>query len=402
MAIIRDFRKEKEKRQSGSDVDYREKIRAHKLSVFLKSLGAVIVIVLVFVILNLTWQDKVFSGFSVTGSSPVSVVTGATVRDLDGSLLIYSKDGVSCIDARGKAVWNRSYEMQAPIVSVCDGTVAIGDYNGREIYVANKERLLGTIKTNLPIRSVSTSENGVVAVVLDDSDVIRIFVYDGNLDTDTPIVQAKATMNKSGYPISLALSPNGKLMMVSYFYVDSGTMKSSVAFYNFGEVGNNETDNYVSGYDYVNAVVPYVRFMDNDSAFGVSDDRIIFFSGSEKPSNNASALLGEEVKGVYHNEDYVALVFRDTTGESLYRLDVYNASGNKTASIGFDLEYTDIVLYKDQVIIYDNNECLIRTVKGQSKFEGLFEGNVNLLIPAGGSYRYLLVTGESLDAVELN
>ena len=60
-------------------------------------------------------------------------------------------------------------------------------------------------------------------------------------------------------------------------------MKSSVAFYNFGAVGQNNTDNYVSGYDYIDRVVPLARFLDNRSLFAVSDDRIMFFGGAQKP-----------------------------------------------------------------------------------------------------------------------
>ena len=134
---------------------------------------------------------------------------------------------------------------------------ALGDYNGREIYVCDKNGIRGTVNTNLPIRSLSVAENGVVAAVLDDSSVTRINVYNGNSNTDEAIVHAKVSMDKSGYPISVCMSPNGRIMMVSYFFMDSGSMKSSIAFYNFGEVGENQTDNYVSGYDYLNTVVPY-------------------------------------------------------------------------------------------------------------------------------------------------
>ncbi len=399
MAVI-DFLKEKKRREKADDIDYREKIRAHRLSVFFRTVIIVGVIAAVIAVLNLTWKDRTFTEMSVETSVPVSVVTGASIRNLGGSLLIYSKDGASCIDPKGRAVWNRSYEMQSPLLSINGSTMAIGDYNGRNLFVANKDTLLGSIKTNLPIRSVSVSDNGVVAAVLDDNEVTRIYVYDGNLDTEEPIVMAKATMNKSGYPVSVALSPNGKLMMVSYFYVDSGSMKSSVAFYNFGEVGSNETDNYVSGYDYMNSVVPYVQFMDNDSAFGVSDDRIIFFDGSEKPQNSATAMLSEEVRGVYYSADYVGLVFRDQTGEALYRLDIYNASGTKLQSLNFNIEFTDIVFSKDQVVIYDGNECLISTVRGQEKYAGPFPAATRFLLPSSSVYRYELVTQEEMLTVK--
>ena len=400
MAVI-DFLKEKKRREKNDDIDYREKIRAHRLSVFFRTVIILAVLAAVIVILNITWRDRTFTEMAEDSSSPVSVVTGATIRNLGGNLLIYSKDGASCIDPKGRAIWNRSYEMQSPLLSVNGSTMAIGDYNGRNIYVANKDMLLGSIRTNLPIRSVSVSDNGVVATVLDDNEITRIYVYDGNLDTEDPIVMTKATMNKSGYPVSVALSPNGKLMMVSYFYVDSGSMKSSVAFYNFGEVGSNETDNYVSGYDYMNSVVPYVQFMDNDSAFGVSDDRIIFFEGSEKPQNCATAMLSEEVRGVYYSSDYVGLVFRDQTGESLYRLDIYNAAGTKIRSMNFDIEFTDIVFSKDQVVIYDENECLISTVRGQEKYAGTFPDATRYLLPSSSVYRYVLVTEDMMKTVEL-
>lgn len=402
MATIKDFFKEKNKRLDNSEIDYKERIRQHKLSVFIKTTVAIVVFVVVIVLLNIFWNEKTFTTVSVKETVPISVVNGATACNLNGSVLIYSKDGASCIDSKGKAVWNQSFEMQSPIVSINGNTVAIGDYNGRNIYLANKDKILGTVKTNLPIRDVAVSDNGVVAAVLDDVDVVRVFIYNGNEDTDTPIVESKATMSKSGYPISVSLSPNGQIMMVSYFYVDSGNMKSSVSFYNFGEVGSNEVDHFVSGFDYVDTVMPLVRFASSNTAFAVSDDRIVFFKGNEIPNNIATNLLSEKVLGVYYDSDYVGLVFLDTSGEYLYRLDVYNSAGTKLCSKQFNIEYTDIVFNNDMFAIYGGNECMICEVNGDEKFAGTFDRTVSLLVPTSSTYEYLLVTGDSLDTIELN
>lgn len=402
MANVRDYLKEKEKRQNTSQgMNYKEKIRSHKLTVFYRIILAVVLIAGIVLFLAVQWRDKVFTESVVTASAPVTIVHGATVENLGGNILLYSKDGVSCMDASGNAVWNRTYEMQAPMLSVCGTAAAIGDYNGRSIYVMNKSGEKGIVNTNLPIRKVCVSENCVVAAVLDDAEVTRINIYNGNENTDEPIVYSKATMDKSGYPVSISLSPNGKLLMVSYLYVDSGSMKSSVAFYNFGEVGKNETDNYVSGYDYLNTIIPYVQFMDNDSAFGVSDDRIVFFAGGERPVNVSSALLDEEVQSIYYSENYVGLVFRNQTGESAYRLDVYNESGSKVHSQLFDIEYTDIVFNKDQIIIYNDQECKICNMKGVDKFSGSFGTDTALIIPTTSVYKYVTVTTDSIDNIEL-
>lgn len=402
MANIRDYLKEKEKREKNINrIDYREKIRSHKLVIFYRGALAVLLAVAAVIFLVVQWKNKVFTESVVASSTPVTIVQGATVKNLGGNVLLYSKDGASCIDAKGNVVWNRAYEMQTPLISICNQMAAIGDYNGRSIYVMEKGGEKGTVNTNLPIRNFSVSANGVVAAILDDSDVMRIYVYDGNTNTDEPIIMGKATMDRSGYPVSISLSPNGRLMMISYLYADSASMKSSVAFYNFGEVGQNETDNFVGGYDYVDTVVPYVQFMNNDSSFAVSDDRIVFFSGAEKPTNIATNFLEEEIQSIHYNENYVGLVFINQSGESTYRLDVYNASGSKVHSLFFDIEYTDIFFSKDQIIIYNDSECQICNVRGSDKFTGSFEKSTSLLIPTSSAYRYVAVTSDSVDMIEL-
>ena len=408
MSNVRDYLKEREKRLgSGSTVtqnkpSYKDKIRNHKLTIFYRVALVIVLIAAVAAFLVVQWKNKVFTESAVISSAPVTFVQGAKVEALGNSLLLYSKDGASCLDANGHTLWNLTFEMQEPMVSICNDVAAIGDYNGRTVYVVSSSKQLGTVNTNLPIRKVCVAQNGVVAAVLDDADITRIQLYNGNENTDTDIIDIKATMDKSGYPMSLSLSPNGKLLAISYLHVDSGEMKSTVGFFNFGEVGKNESGNYVSGYDYLNTVVPYIQFMSNNTAFAVSDDRIVFFEGNEKPNNIASAFLEEEVQGIYYNENYVGLVYNDQTGEAAYRLDVYNAAGGKVHSLLFDIEYTDIIFNKDQIIIYNDIDCQICSMNGVDKFTGQFEKASSLIVPTSSVYRYIAVTGSSIDTIELH
>lgn len=402
MSNVRDYLKEREKRTNNTTPGgYKDKIRTHRLSIFYRGALVIVLIVALVGFLIMQWQNKVFTESVNVNSAPVTIVQSAKVEKLGQNILLYSKDGASCMDNNGSALWNQTFEMQSPMVAVCGDVAAIGDYNGRTIYVVSSTGQMGTVKTNLPLRDIEVSQSGVVAAVLDDSDVTRILLYDGNADTETSIVDIKASMDKSGYPVNLSLSPNGKMLAISYLYVDDGEMKSTVAFFNFGEVGKNESDNYVSGYDYLNTIVPYVQFMNNSAAFAVSDDRIIFFEGAEKPANIASSLIGEEIQSVYYNEEYVGLVFRDRTGASVYRLDVYNASGSKVCSRFFDIEYTDIIFHKDQIIIYNDMDCRICNIKGIDKFSGEFEKPVSLLVPTSSTYKYTVVTSSSIDTMEL-
>ena len=128
--------------------------------------------------------------------------------------------------------------MQSPCVSVRSGWVAVGDYNGNLIYDISQDGTSKQIDTNLPVKSLSVAANGVVAAILEDGDVTWINVYN---PTGEKAVGIKTTMQKSGYPVSVSLSDNGKLMMVAYLKAESGSMKSIVSFYNFDEVGQNYT-----------------------------------------------------------------------------------------------------------------------------------------------------------------
>ena len=204
MANIRDYLKEREKRKETSKkVDYREKIRSHKLVIFYRVILGAALIAAIIVFLFIQWRDKVFTESLVTATAPVTIVQGADVKNLGGNILLYSKDGASCLDSKGSAVWNRTYEMQTPLISISGQTAAIGDYNGRSIYVMDKSGEKGTINTNLPIRNFCVSANGVVAAILDDSNLVRINIYNGNGNTEETIATGTASMDKSGYPLSI-------------------------------------------------------------------------------------------------------------------------------------------------------------------------------------------------------
>ena len=401
MANIRDYLRKKEKlnnEQKKPRISYREKIRSHKFTIFYRVFLVLVLLVSIGVAFFLQWQNKVYTQILELSSVEIKISSDAQMVPFGSHLLTYSKDGASCMDTKGNAVWNQTFGMQNPMVDINRNVVAIGDYNGREIYVMNTESLLGHITTNRPVRNLCVSAGGVVAAVLDDTDVTLICLYDSQGEE---LVNFRTTMKESGYPANVSISPSGELVCVSYLYVDGGQMKSSVAFYNFGEVGQNQTDHYMSGYDYLNVVVPFTRFLDNRSAFAVSDDRIMFFAGAQKPVSAAENLISEEVRGVYYGSEYVGLVFNSKESGGRYRLDVYHKSGTLERSIEYDIDCRDIIFYEDQIIIYNESDCRIYNDKGMEKYAGKFSKTALMLIPQNASYNYMVVTPDSIDTIEL-
>jgi len=403
MAQIRSFNNKKEtviktvQRNTGN-IDYRKVIAAHRLKIFYRTALILLVSAAVAALFYVQYTNRVYTDYQIISSVKREEAQNAISKNLGGSILTYSNDGASCMNTNGEQLWNQTYEMQNPLIDINHSVAAIADYNGRDIYIVNHQGVLGKVEAGLPIRSISVSETGMVAAVVDDSEITAIYLY---ASTGEEIAYFKTTMEKSGYPIAVSVSPNGEIVAVSYLYVDSGLIMSNVAFYNFGQVGQNETDNYVSGYSYAEAVITQISFMDEDNSFALADSRLVFYKGNQIPTSNQEILLNEEIQSVYYDNNYVGLVYINLDGDTKYRMDVYSKAGKKILSQKFDMEYTDIYFNKECFVIYNESECEIYNLRGVRKFEGSFKEAVSALLPTSAMNKYVAVSQGKIEIMEL-
>lgn len=396
-ADIKNYLKEKEKRQKNQD-DYKKKLRKHHLTIVYRVLLVIAALGAALVLVMVQAKRHIYTGYDTVSSVNREVASDALDVRLKNGILTYSKDGAHCTDAKGNVKWNQTYVIQDVRLAVCRDVAAIGSYNGREIYVQNTEKQLGTITTTMPIRNITVAETGRVTAVLADTDVTWIKTYEAD---GTNSYTGQAHMNDGGYPISVCLSPDGELLAVSYLYVDAGVVKTNVVFYNFGPVGENQSDYLVSAYSYSDLIVPKVQFMNNDTAFAVGDSRLMIYTGSQKPVTAGEYLYDEEIQSVFYSEKYVGLVLLSDQAENKYRMDVYNTSAVKVGSYYFDVDYTDIFFEEDAIVIYNESECQIFTTEGVEKYHGNFNKSARLMLPANGSYKYYLVTDNTIDTIQL-
>ena len=161
-----------EDRNPRGSLDYDDTADRRRRRSLLRTVGVTALGILAAVVLGLLIRDRTYSRASFNNVADYEALDAATYCNLDGCILAYSRDGASCMDDSGKKIWNLTYEMQQPIISIDGGVAAIGDYNGSIIYLVNKEKTLNTVNTNMPIRALCVSESGEVAAVLDDTDVL--------------------------------------------------------------------------------------------------------------------------------------------------------------------------------------------------------------------------------------
>ncbi|MCR4740506.1 MAG: DUF5711 family protein [Lachnospiraceae bacterium] len=389
----------KNKYETEDTEDYRKKLARHRRLIAYRVLAGILFVAVILAGIYYNYRTKVYSDYSVLRSINYSEVSTADYRKFNNNIVRYSTDGAFAFNISNDLLWNQTYEMQNPMISICRDHVAIGDYKGTRIYVMDSKGKQGEIDTTLPIHNFCVSDTGSVAVVLEENDItwIRLFSVNGEL-----IASDRTTMSQSGYPVDIALSPNGSILAVSYLMIDQGNLTTSVAYYNFGDVGQNEIDNLVSGYNYKDTVISYINFINDKTAYAVGDDKFVVYKGSQKPESIFELDIKEEkVKSVFNSENYIGLVFIEGTSEAAYRIDVYNTEGELRYSKKFNLEYTDIVLSGDMVVIYNSSECLMYDLNDKEKYNGNFKSSVIEVVPTASSTRYLLVSGNKTEEIQL-
>ena len=397
MADIRSYRREKAKIEQNRN-DYRTKIKRHKLKNVYRVLLVVVALIAVAVLVFVQYKLHVYTGYDTVSTVLLENSAGAEDIRLHDSVLTYSKDGAHCTNTKGAVTWNQTYEIQDIIVKTCKNVSAIASYNGREIYVQDTKKQLGSISTTLPIKDIAVAANGNVTAVVADTDVTWINTYDC---TGQLLFTGQAHMDESGYPVAISLSPNGIILAVTYVYVDAGMLKSNVVFYNFGPVGENMNDHVVGMYFYSDILIPEIQFVDDETAFAIGNDRIMIYKGNQTPTEKAGYLLNKEIQSVFYGDKRVGVVFVSDDTEHTYMMDVYDTSCKKVGTYYFDMDYTDIFFEEECFVIYNENECHIMTYDGKDKFNGFFSKACDLLFPAGGKFKYVLVTETSMDIIQL-
>lgn len=65
---------------------------------------------------------------------------------------------------------------------------------------------------------------------------------------------------KKGYPIAIALSSDALRLAVAMLDINDGSIKSTIAFYNFGTAGESEIDHVVGAQTFPDTVIPEIVY----------------------------------------------------------------------------------------------------------------------------------------------
>jgi len=379
--------------------EYKRKLFRHRAKQGVQLLVCAAVVLGAIFGIRLFWQSRTYTSYEVIASAKRSDTLNTRYAEYHGRLLKYSRDGIACVNSENEAVWSYTYNMQQPVLDICQNTVAVADRQGNEVYVFGTEGFQTRITTLLPLQQVSVSARGVIALLLHDSSASWIYLYDKE---GKKLAESRCSLEETGQPLSIAISSDGTKLAVSYLQIQNGAAGSCVTFYNFGPVGGNFVDKIVASKVYEGRIIPRVKYLDDSICVAVSDGGITYYEGKEIPEEKAAVTEEDEVHSLFFGEKTVGLVVENADkNSSKYEVHVYNRTGELILKQRTDLAYSQVKLSGSDLILFSENACEIYSKQGVLRYAGTFDGSVTDIYKGTGSRKYTVLFSDRTEEIKL-
>ena len=375
--------------------DYHKKIWRHRVSVILKYAVVAAVVLLVIFGIRYYMNNRTFTGYSIASTTERSDTLTTKYAPFGDKILKYSRDGVSYTDDTNSLLFSITYTMQDPVLALSQKAGAVADKNGSQIYIFDQEKQLGQITTLLPIKHIAISNQGVVAVLMEESKSSKLEIYSAD---GTMIGDGIFDLEDAGYPMNLSISSDGTKIAIAFAQISGSKFNSSVAVYNFDNVGENYVDHLVFAKNYTDYMIPELHYFDASTLVAVGDGILGFYQGSQIPEIVNEVTIENEIKSVFYGENMVGLVFETVEGKMLT---LYDAKGNLVTQIPFTMDYDNIRIADNRVLIYNDTEMGLYSFSGKECFRQTFETSMVDIFTTKSRSKYLFIYTNETQLVKL-
>lgn len=357
------------------------------------TIAAGVLILAVVLVYALVKNNKVASSYEVVTSMSRGDDTSVYYCMMRKGMVKYSKDGVAMTNKSGTVLWNQTYEMASPTLTSAGDYVAVGDIGANTIYIFNEYGQLGRVSTDVPVQEIQISEQGVVAAVLSDTSSNYINLYDKQGNS---LGSIKASLENTGYPLAIALSPDASKLAVSYLIVKSGSMQSRIVSYDFSDV---EGDHLLDTQE-LEGLYPKAEFLDSREVVLFGEKGFVLYQADSKKIEKQEN-FESEINSVFCTNQKLGFIFKNEDDNGKYRMEIYNKAGKKSSTYYFDLDYSGMTADDDEVILYNDEEMLIYQMGGRVRFRGTFNTAVTSVMPSWEDGLYWLIDDQSLREIRI-
>ena len=348
--------------------DYERRLSRHKRSVVKKTVITVVAIAAAVTAVGFYIEKRSYHTYKVVQTSEQEDIVSTNYVEMDGNILRYSPDGVSLVSDKMSTLWSETYQMQNPVADVNGTHAVIADKDGTTLEIYDKSGKTGSVTTSYSIVKAKVSKSGLVAAILDGGDDTWIDFYgtDGSL-----IAENQTKIDDPGYPLDIAVSEDGVIMMVTYQFVDGSV------------------------------VVPQIQYLDNNRSVALKDNGFTIYHGSQIPKEVKTVKVDKEIVSTFYDNDMIGLVFKNDSKDKQYTMEVYTTDGKLKFKENFNIPYTTIKLSGGNILMYNSSQMCVMNSRGVQKYLGSVDGTIKDFFKIGMN-RYLLVLDSGVEIIKLS
>lgn len=342
--------------------------------------------------------NRQYTGYTVVKSVKVKEGKSMEYAAYEEGVLHYDRDGITAVDSKGNPLWSGSYEMANPKVDTCGASVVVADVGEKSLYAYKGEDTGTELLVDYPIVQACISKQGVVAVLTEEKSSNTIALYNP-FSKNNKLLAEIPTNVEDGYPVSLAISPDGSSVVASYLCVTTGTIQTKVVFYNFSEVGKNA--NYLVGaHNYNDTMISQIRFLGDSAICLFGEKGFYLWENAKQPKAVAKKLYTQEIQSAFVSEKYVGVVVKGQQ-DSQRNMCIYDTQGKRVLKKSVSGDYTQVQMRGEEVLFYSTGKCFIYRINGVKKWQCNLSENISYLFPSQKNNRYFMIQDSKIKIIKL-
>lgn len=252
-----------------------------------------------------------------------------------------TNDGITSYNFEGEEIWSDTFSMSNFVIMQRKPYIAVGSKQGKHIILFSEKGRQAEIVTSNPIVYFSVNELGGIVTIENENNSYTVTAYDA---FGKKLCWRTSFISTEGYPVAAELSPDNKLLLISYVSVDEPQVVSVIKAVDVEEREAEQQDNVKYGYKQTNNLVYDIEFISKDTWVSIGDKVIDWYDleGNQKgtQSNLSAVFVPYLTKMTEHGLGYFPMILTEKPTQNIvHRQDevaYFNDTGEKTFSLNLD------------------------------------------------------------------
>lgn len=245
-------------------------------------------------------------------------------------------NGINTYDFNKMDIWSDTFTMNNVAMKQKDPYLIVGDKKGNTLNLYDHKGKKCQITTAHPIVNFSVNEKGGIAVIEKGENSYIITAYDS---AGKKLCWRVSYPESEGYPTAAILSPDNKILLMSYVSVDEPQVNSRILAMHVEDNASEKPDNILFGYVEKNNLIYQLDYISKDVWVAVGDKMVTWYDNtgnirekmqdlilayvpqimntSEFTTNYLPIVVSEKpIQNIVHRQD--RLVYYDDEGKEIY------------------------------------------------------------------------------------